>query len=45
VARAVEILSAEVERTMKLLGVTTIGELGPGHVRLMTRRGPVTSEV
>ena len=45
VARAVEILSAEVERTMKLLGVTTIGELGPGHVRLMTRRGPVTSDV
>ncbi|HEV7627984.1 MAG TPA: alpha-hydroxy acid oxidase, partial [Streptomyces sp.] len=44
VARAIEILAAETERTMKLLGVTTIGELGPGHVRLMTRRTSVTAE-
>ncbi|MGH3308999.1 MAG: alpha-hydroxy acid oxidase [Streptomyces sp.] len=41
VARAIEILSAEVERTMKLLGVTAVGELGRDHVRLLTRRAPV----
>ncbi|SCK31742.1 L-lactate dehydrogenase (cytochrome) [Streptomyces sp. WMMB 714] len=45
VARAIEILGAEVERTMKLLGVTSVGELNPGHVRLMTRRGPVGADV
>jgi L-lactate dehydrogenase (cytochrome) len=39
VARCVEILSTEVERTLKLLGVTSIAELEPGHVRLMSRRG------
>lgn len=41
VARAIEILGTEVERTVKLLGVTSIDELEPGHVRLMTRRRPV----
>jgi L-lactate dehydrogenase (cytochrome) len=41
VARAIAILAAEIERTMKLLGVTAVAELGPEHVRLMTRRGPV----
>jgi L-lactate dehydrogenase (cytochrome) len=41
VARAIAILAAEIERTMKLLGVTEVAELGPEHVRLMTRRGPV----
>ena len=34
VARAAEILTAEIRRTMKLLGVRSIGELGPQHVRL-----------
>jgi L-lactate dehydrogenase (cytochrome) len=34
VERAVEILSAEVRRTMQLLGVRSIDELGPQHVRL-----------
>lgn len=43
VARAVEILAAETERTMKLLGVTSVGELGPEHVRLMSRRTPVVT--
>jgi len=30
----VEILSREVRRTMQLLGVRTIDELGPAHVKL-----------
>lgn len=34
VARAVEILAAEVVRTMQLLGVTSVGELTPSHVTL-----------
>lgn len=34
VDRAAEILSAEVRRTMQLLGVRSIGELGPHHVHL-----------
>jgi len=34
VDRAVEILEKEVRRTMALLGVTWVGELGPQHVRL-----------
>jgi len=34
VERAVEILSREIRRTMQLLGVRSIGELGPQHVRL-----------
>ncbi|MCL2542909.1 MAG: alpha-hydroxy-acid oxidizing protein [Nocardioidaceae bacterium] len=41
VARAIEILASEVERTMKLLGVTSTDELERDHVRLMTRRSPV----
>ncbi|MFF3573934.1 alpha-hydroxy-acid oxidizing protein [Nocardia jiangxiensis] len=44
VARSVEILSAEIERTMKFLGVSAIDELEPAHVRLMSRRGPVGSQ-
>ncbi|QPP05477.1 alpha-hydroxy-acid oxidizing protein [Streptomyces bathyalis] len=44
VAHAIGILSAEIERTMKLLGVTSVSELGPDHVRLMTRRVPVVSD-
>ncbi len=34
VERSVEILSAEVRRTMQLLGVRRVAELGPQHVRL-----------
>ena len=34
VDRAVEILDGEVRRTMKLLGVTRVADLGPRHVRL-----------
>lgn len=41
VERCVEILKAEIERTMKFLGVAALDELEPGHVRLMSRRGPV----
>ncbi|MDQ4104607.1 MAG: alpha-hydroxy-acid oxidizing protein [Actinomycetota bacterium] len=37
VARAVEILAAEVQRTMQLLGVTSVGDLRPSHVRLRPR--------
>ena len=36
VARAVEILTSEVLRTMQLLGVTSVGELKPSHVTLRT---------
>ena len=34
VARAAEILSVEVRRTMQLLGARTVADLGPQHVRL-----------
>ena len=34
VARAAEILTTEIRRTMKLLGVRSVSELGPQHVRL-----------
>ncbi|PWD51879.1 alpha-hydroxy-acid oxidizing enzyme [Serinibacter arcticus] len=34
VERAVDILEGEIRRTMKLLGVSSVGELGPRHVRL-----------
>lgn len=39
VARAIEILSAQVSRTMRLLGVTSLDELGPGHVTQLHRFG------
>lgn len=35
VSRCIQILSAEIERTMKLLGVTSVGELNRDHVRAM----------
>jgi L-lactate dehydrogenase (cytochrome) len=38
VTRAIDILASEAERTMKLLGVSSINELNPDHVRLMSRR-------
>jgi L-lactate dehydrogenase (cytochrome) len=34
VARAIEILSDEIVRTMQLLGVTSVPQLNPSHVRL-----------
>jgi len=34
VDRAAQILSTEIRRTMQLLGVSTVAELGPQHVRL-----------
>ncbi len=37
VDRVIEILSGQIERTMRLLGVTTLDELEPGHVRQMRR--------
>ncbi|WP_224392035.1 alpha-hydroxy acid oxidase [Pseudonocardia sp. ICBG1293] len=39
VARAVEILRAEVERTMQLLGVTRVDDLRPEHARLRSSTG------
>jgi isopentenyl diphosphate isomerase/L-lactate dehydrogenase-like FMN-dependent dehydrogenase len=41
VARAIEILSTEIVRTMKLLGVSTLAELEPGHVTQLTRMVPI----
>jgi L-lactate dehydrogenase (cytochrome) len=40
VARSIQILASEIERTMTLLGVSSIPELAPEHVHLMTRRMP-----
>ncbi len=40
--RAIEILRDQVTRTMKLLQVTTVAELNPGHVTQLRRLGPVS---
>jgi L-lactate dehydrogenase (cytochrome) len=40
VVRALDILSDQITRTMKLLGVTHLDELGPHHVTLLS---PYTS--
>jgi L-lactate dehydrogenase (cytochrome) len=40
VNRAVEILTGQVERTMRLLGVTCLEELTPQHVTQLTRLAP-----
>ncbi|MGY1943606.1 alpha-hydroxy acid oxidase [Nocardia asiatica] len=40
VHRAVEILTGQVERTMRLLGVTCLEELTPRHVTQLTRLAP-----
>ena len=37
VARAIEILEGQLTRTMRLLGVTCLEELGPGHVTQLDR--------
>ncbi|CAM3110276.1 alpha-hydroxy acid oxidase [Actinomyces slackii] len=45
VDRAIEILSDQVVRTMKLLGVASLDELEPRHVTQLTRLVPVRPEV
>jgi L-lactate dehydrogenase (cytochrome) len=40
VDRAIEILRSEIERTMRLLGVSSLAELEPGHVRQLQRLQP-----
>ena len=45
VDRAIEILSEEIVRTMKLLGVSSIDELEPRHVTQLTRLVPVRGQV
>jgi L-lactate dehydrogenase (cytochrome) len=40
VERAIEILSSQVKRTMRLLGVTSLDELTPRHVTQLQRLGP-----
>jgi L-lactate dehydrogenase (cytochrome) len=40
VDRMIEILSGQIERTMRLLGVTTLDELEPGHVTQLQRLEP-----
>src|SRR5690606_9135967 len=40
VDRAIEILSAEILRTMRLLGVTSLDELEPAHVTQLQRLAP-----
>jgi isopentenyl diphosphate isomerase/L-lactate dehydrogenase-like FMN-dependent dehydrogenase len=37
VDRTIEILRGQIERTMRLLGVRSLDELEPGHVRAMRR--------
>lgn len=44
VDRAIDILRQEVERTMRLLGVTSLEELEPRHVTQLRRLGPVPVE-
>ncbi|QEO14269.1 alpha-hydroxy-acid oxidizing protein [Agromyces intestinalis] len=45
VDRTIEILRGEIERTMKLLEVATLDELGPQHVTQLTRLQPIRREV
>jgi L-lactate dehydrogenase (cytochrome) len=40
VKRAIDILSGEITRTMRLLGVTCLEELSPAHVTQLQRLGP-----
>jgi L-lactate dehydrogenase (cytochrome) len=40
VARAIEILAGQLTRTMRLLGVTCLEELTPGHVTQLVRLAP-----
>ncbi len=43
VDRAIEILSKEIVRTMKLLGVSSVAELNPDHVTQLQRMVPVAA--
>ena len=45
VDKVIEILSSEIVRTMKLLGVSSIEELEPRHVTQLTRLVPVSGNV
>jgi L-lactate dehydrogenase (cytochrome) len=40
VDRAIEILQGQIERTLRLLGVSSLDELEPGHVRQLVRLAP-----
>ena len=40
VDRTIEILSGQIERTMRLLGVTSLDELTPEHVVMLRRLAP-----
>ena len=44
VERVTDILTAEVRRTMALLGAATVAELAPGHVRLSGFRGAALAQ-
>ncbi|SEB46159.1 L-lactate dehydrogenase (cytochrome) [Paramicrobacterium humi] len=44
VDRMIAILRSEIERTMKLLGVSSLEELTPAHVTQLTRLSPVTKD-
>jgi L-lactate dehydrogenase (cytochrome) len=41
VDRAIEILRDQTVRTMKLLGVSSVAELNPGHVTQLRRLAPI----
>ncbi|PSL38156.1 L-lactate dehydrogenase (cytochrome) [Labedella gwakjiensis] len=43
VDRTIAILQGEIERTMRLLGVTTVAELEPGHVTQLARLVPLSA--
>jgi L-lactate dehydrogenase (cytochrome) len=43
VDRTIGILRGEIERTMRLLGVTTVAELEPGHVTQLARLVPLSA--
>lgn len=45
VDRAIEILKGQIERTMRLLGVTTLAELEPHHARILEHRHPAQSRL
>lgn len=40
VDRTIEILRSQIERTMRLLGVASLDELGPNHVTQLERMVP-----
>ena len=44
VDRTIAILKSEIERTMTLLGVSTLEELQPRHVTQLTRFQPVSTQ-